>query len=408
MTNPKKVFLLFLLLNVLNYLDRNITTGIATLIQADFHMSDLMYGWLGTAFMITYSLTGLPFGMWSDRWKPHKVAAIGAVIWSLCTMLSAISWSYASLFVFRSLVGIGEAAFVVTGSVILSGLFDQSKRAKILGFFNLGLPIGSALGVTLGGVLGGQWGWQWAFVIAGLPGLVVAYYTWNLTIDNKSTSYERPKIKFAETLQLFKNIPYLLATLGYAGISFAFGALAFFGSPLLQRMFGYSVEAAGTISGAMIVVAGLTGAPLGGYIADYWHKRSPHGRIYTVAIAMILSAACLAIGVSTVNLYFLFGSIFFMLWHVGVASAIVFDVTKKYIWNTAQALSMLLMHLLGDIPSNPTIGYISDRTNLVHAISYLSLPMVLAAIFFFAIIFFKKKEAVSQPRPNETYYEANR
>jgi sugar phosphate permease len=80
-----------------------------------------------------------------------------------------------------------------------------------------------------------------------------------------------------------------------------------------------------------------------------------------------------------------------MLWHVGVASAFIFDITERQIWNTAQALSMLIMHLLGDIPSSVLVGYISDRTNLHFSFSLLTIPMFLAALFFFAAGFVRRQ-----------------
>ncbi|MBP1995600.1 spinster family MFS transporter [Paenibacillus eucommiae] len=419
--NPKRIFVLFLMLNIVNYLDRNVTSGVLPLLKADFQVNDAMIGLLGTAFMITYSIAAIPFGIWSDRWNPYKVAAIGTLIWSLATICSAFAWSFSSLYLFRALVGIGEAAFVTTGSTILSNLFPQNKRARILGLFNLGLPIGSALGVTLGGAIGGQLGWQWAFLIVGLPGLVLAYFTWKLpqqgvrqAVRTKTTDVTSEETKELATevtvgaavkqtfnkkdiFELFSNAPFMLAALGYAGISFAFGAIAYFGTSLFHREFGYSVEFSGTLAGVMIVAAGLLGAPLGGILADMWMKRSPRGRIYTVSIAMLLSALFLAIGLSTLNLFMLYVSIFFMMWHVGIASSIIFDVSSRHIWNTAQALALFIMHVLGDVFSTAIIGYISDRTGLLQAIKLLSIPMLFAAVMFFAIIFFVPSRKNDQP-----------
>ncbi|AWB44454.1 hypothetical protein DCC85_09595 [Paenibacillus sp. CAA11] len=404
--NAKKAFILFLLLNILNYLDRNVTSGVLPLLQKDFAVNDAMIGLLGTAFMITYAVAAIPLGIWSDRWKPHKVAAIGTAVWSLATIGSALAWSFSSLYLFRSLVGLGEAAFVTTGASILSGLFPEGKRAKVLGLFNLGLPIGSALGVTLGGALGSQLGWPAAFTIVGLPGLVLAYFTWKLpsgsmTENSQAITEKKLVLRRKDMLSLFRNAPFLLASLGYAGISFAFGAIAYFGPTLFHRAFGYSVGASGTLSGAMVVVAGLLGAPLGGIIADYWLKKNPRGRIYTVSIAMLLCAVFLALGMQLLSLPLLFLSVFFLMWHVGIASAIIFDVSPKSIWNTSQATALFIMHLLGDVFSTYIVGEISDHSGLVFAIQTLSIPVLLASVFFFLMIWFVpvrvyKRETVGQ------------
>lgn len=181
--------LFFLLLNIVNYLDRNITSGVLPLLKEHFHATDIALGALGTAFMLSYSVTALPFGIWSDRWKPNKVAAIGVAVWSVATMLSAFAWSMSSLFAFRALVGVGEAAYVATASTILSGHFPKkNRRSFILGLFNLGMPIGGAAGVVLGGMVGVSAGWQTAFALVGLPGLFLAILTWRLQLEPQAGS----------------------------------------------------------------------------------------------------------------------------------------------------------------------------------------------------------------------------
>lgn len=385
-----RLFTLFLLLNVVNYLDRNITSGVLPLLKEHFHASDMALGSLGTAFMLTYSLIALPFGVWSDRWKPHKVAAIGVAIWSVATLLSAFAWSMTSLFAFRALVGVGEAAYVATASTILSSHFPKNRRSVILGLFNLGMPIGGAAGVVLGGMIGVAAGWQAAFAIVGLPGLILAILTWRLPLGTQAESGETAKrddgvkLGLPAIAALFRNPAYVCACLGYAGISYAFGAIVLFAPSLFERDFGYTVDQAGMVTGAIQVGAGLLGAPLGGWVGDVWQKRHPRGRVYALTLVMVLSACFLYAGLAMNNMVCFFFSTFFVLWHVGVASAIVFDVTEKPIWNTAQSLAMLLMHLLGDIPSAVITGYISDRTNLHYSLSMLPIPMLFAAAFFLA------------------------
>ncbi|MGZ4107641.1 MAG: MFS transporter, partial [Tumebacillaceae bacterium] len=152
--SAKRLLLLFLFMNILNYVDRQVLSGIFPLLKDHFALSDAALGLLGSAFMITYSITAIPFGTWSDRWFPHKVAAIGVGVWSLATVSSALAWSFASLFVFRALVGVGEAAYGSTAGTILSNAYPEQKRSGVLGLFNLGMPIGGALGVVLGGYIG--------------------------------------------------------------------------------------------------------------------------------------------------------------------------------------------------------------------------------------------------------------
>jgi len=368
-------------MNVLNYLDRYVTAGILPLLKIHFHASDAALGALGSAFMVTYALTALPFGAWSDRWYPHKVAAIGVALWSLATLSSAFAWSLAALFGLRALVGVGEAAYVTTGGTILSSLFSEKKRASILSLFNLGMPIGAAAGVTLGGMIGTRYGWQTSFLLVGIPGLLFAYFAWRLPLE-RSFVRDGSRIAWGEVFKLFVNRRYVLITLGYAALSYAYGAFAWFAPTFLNRYFGYPVSQAALVMGGMTVAAGLL-APMGGWIADRWHKHHPRGRVYTLFIAMFLSAVLLFVGLVFHSLVALFFSTFFMLWQ-GIASALIFDVTDRRVWNTATAVSLLVMHLLGDLPSTFIVGYISDRTSLLTSLAILPIPMILASFLFLA------------------------
>ncbi len=380
--NPSRLLMLFLTINVINYVDRQVLSGVFPLLKEHFLLSDTALGLLGSAFMITYSLTSIPFGAWSDRWMPHKVAAIGVAVWSLATVSSALAWSFASLFIFRALIGVGEAAYVSTAGTILSNAYPERKRSGVLGLFNLGMPIGGALGVVLGGWLGATFGWQWAFFLVGVPGLILAYRAWRLPLPKQPTAEKHEKFSIRDLFRLLKNKPYLYTCLGYAGISFAFGAIVLFVPTFFERSFGYSLEKATLLAGGLQVGAGLLGAPIGGYIADFWQKRNGRGRAYTLILSMALSAIFLWGGLMFESFVCFFFSAFFMLWHVGVASALVFDVTDKAIWNTAAALALFVMHFLGDIPSPVIVGFISDQTSLFTAFSLLPIPMLLASFFF--------------------------
>lgn len=378
-----RILLLFLAINIINYVDRQVISGVFPLLKDHFTLSDAQLGLLGTAFMITYSLTAIPFGAWSDRWLPHKVAAIGVGIWSLATVSSALAWSFGSLFFFRALVGVGEAAYVSTAGTILSNAYPEHKRSAVLGLFNLGMPIGGALGVVLGGWIGVTYGWQWAFLLVGLPGLILGHFAFRLPLPRVEPAEKRPRFHLREIGQLLRNRPYFYTALGYAGISFAFGAIVLWVPTFFERSMGYSLADATMLSGALQVGAGLLGAPIGGWVGDFWQKRNPRGRLYTLVLSMLLSAAFLWAGLFLGSLVCFFFSAFFMLWHVGVASAVIFDVTDRSVWNTASAVAMFLMHALGDIPSPVIVGWISDRTSLFTAFSLLPISMLLASLFFY-------------------------
>ncbi|AET68009.1 sugar phosphate permease [Desulfosporosinus orientis DSM 765] len=382
---------LLLIINIFNYIDRNALAGVSPLLKTAFQLNDATIGLLGSAFLLTYTLVAVPFGIWSDLWKPQKVAAIGILIWSLACVLTSTSTSETQLFIWRSLVGVGEAAYVATAGTIISKRFDSGQRSKMLGVFNLGLPLGAALGVVLGGMIGERLGWGAVFVIVGVPGFLLAVMAWLIRdytpMQNPVAGFPPTEVKDKEGFDWLKlkgtlKLPYLLVVLGYIGISYCFGAVINFLPLYLTRIMHFSLGKAATKSGIIIVLAGLLGAPIGGWIADRWYVRYRGGRGFTLLLACLVSAILMWLGIGLQSTL-LFGlAAFFMLWHVGVAAAMVFDTTQRLVWNSATAIAMLFMHLLGDVPSSAITGLISDQYGLVMAFNFLPVAMLIGGIAF--------------------------
>jgi len=380
------VLVLLLLLNILNYVDRNALAGVSPLLKEAFQLSDASIGALGSAFLLTYTLVAVPFGIWSDAWKPQKVAALGVVIWSLASVMTSTAASESQLFVWRSLVGVGEAAYVATAGTLIAQRFANEQRSKMLGIFNLGLPLGAALGVVLGGMLGEKFGWQSVFVWIGMPGFFLAVFAWLIRDGAESKASGRGTTdeqrfdwhRFTGTL----GWPYVLVVVGYVGISYCFGAVINFLPLYMTRILHFSLTSAATYSGAIIVVAGFLGAPIGGWIGDRWFRHRQGGRGYTLLVGCLASAVLMWLGVSTGSTAMFGLSAFFMLWHVGVAASMVFDTTPRLVWNSATAVAMLFMHLFGDVPSSAITGLISDHYGLVFAFSLLPIAMIIGGLAF--------------------------
>src|SRR5258708_21254449 len=119
-------------------------------------------------------MTASPFtGVMGDRWPRFRLVGGGVLVWSLATVLSGLASSYNHLLLARSVIGIGEAGFGVVAPTLISDLFSREKRGRMLSFFYVAIPVGSALGFLLGGYAGQHFGWRAAFFIAGTPRLLL-------------------------------------------------------------------------------------------------------------------------------------------------------------------------------------------------------------------------------------------
>ena len=137
---------LLAVINLLNYIDRNVIYALFESLKRDLALSDAQLGWLGSAYILVFSVAALPFGVLSDLRSRRAVIAWGVTVWSAFTFLSGLVRSYWQLFTCRAAVGVGEAAYGPAGASLVADYFPGERRAMAMGIL--------ASGVSLGGVVG--------------------------------------------------------------------------------------------------------------------------------------------------------------------------------------------------------------------------------------------------------------
>ena len=172
---PAQKFLVILTsINLVNYLDRYVVAAILEPLGKDLHLVDSQLGSLTLVFVVVYMLAAPIFGWLADRYHRPRLVAAGVALWSIATMLAAFVHSYPMLLLTRSLVGVGEAAYATLGPAILSDVIPEDERAAKFTWFYLAIPLGTALGYGLGGIVAQHYGWRASFLVAGIPGLILA------------------------------------------------------------------------------------------------------------------------------------------------------------------------------------------------------------------------------------------
>lgn len=163
--------------NAINFIDRNVIFALFEPIKLELGLTDTELGWLGSAYIVVFSLAAVPLGILSDLKSRRAVMAGGVMLWSAFTGLGGLARQYWQLLLCRSMVGIGEAAYSPAAQSLLADYFPLSRRALALGIFWSGLAVGGVAGIWLGGELEHLYGWRAAFLAVGLPGLVLATLT---------------------------------------------------------------------------------------------------------------------------------------------------------------------------------------------------------------------------------------
>jgi MFS family permease len=379
------------LINMFNYLDRWIVAAVVESIKrSELALSDTQLGLVGTGFIIVYTLTSPLFGTLGDRRSRPPLIALGVFLWSVATGLAGFARGFASLFIARSSVGVGEAAYGTIAPALLADAFPYEKRGRVMAVFFAAIPVGSAAGYVLGGLVDQHFGWRAAFWIAGAPGILLSLLVLMVKDpprgqhDAMTTGPSGGGAR-ATYLRLIGNRPYILTVLGYAAYTFALGGLAFWMPAFLERIRGMTRHEATVTFGAITLVTGFVGTFIGGWLGDLFLKRTKQSYLWVSGIATLLAAPATYVCLTNPN-----RSIY--LPAIVVAEVLVFMCTgpvNSAIVNavapgeraTAVGLSVFVMHCLGDIPSPPLIGHLSDASTLERA--FLVVP---AAIFVAGVI----------------------
>jgi MFS family permease len=164
---------LLTLINLLNYLDRNVVFAVFEPVKHELHVSDQQLGWLGSAYIIVLSICSIPLGVLSDLKSRRTVIAWSLGFWSLFTAVGGVVRGFGQLLTTRALVGVGEAGYAPASQAIIADYYKGRARAFAMGIYSVGTVVGGILGIWLGGVIAVRYGWRWAFIVMGIPGVLL-------------------------------------------------------------------------------------------------------------------------------------------------------------------------------------------------------------------------------------------
>jgi predicted MFS family arabinose efflux permease len=292
-----KTLAILFAINTMNFFDRQILGAVGEPVRREWQLSDGALGLLGTAFTLLYAFVGVPLGRLADRKPRTLILAAGVFVWSALTALSGMARSFWQLFVVRLGVGVGEATCAPAATSLVGDLFSPTRRARALGVFMMGLPVGIALSYLVSGYVARAWGWRAAFYVAGLPGLLCAAAM--LLVREPPRGQTEAHAVGARTRP---GSPYLLVLgtptmwwiiLSGALHNFNMYALGAWLAPYLMRYHGTDIAHAGLILTGAYGLAGAPGLLLGGVAADAMLKRRRDGRLLLGAVCLAASAPLL-------------------------------------------------------------------------------------------------------------------
>lgn len=356
------LFLCFLtLLNVMNFVDRQLLASFANFIVPDLGLTNTQFGLLtGLLFIAFYAVMGLFMGALADMVHRPRLIAFGLALWSVLTAASGAAKGFVSLAIPRMLIGVGESVLTPTSMSLLADRFPQSKLGFASGFYYMGVPIGVGVSLLIAGYMGPAIGWRNCFYILGAIGVGLAIImlfvreTPRKHLDVNEGTQSRPGFRaIAGTMfRVLKFSPALTLTMaGGIATHFILGAAAFDQLWLVQER-GFERAYIAQMTGWVGVAGGVLGTLFGGIGSDWWQNNRKSGRPMFLVVIMLLlvpigflyrivDPQSLMFWVAVFCGFFQLGSFY------GPTFSTVQELTPPQIRSTVVAFYLLTLNLIG-------------------------------------------------------------
>lgn len=376
----------------LNTVDRNMLGLLLPQIQRDIAMSDTELGFLmGPAFVIVYSLAGVPIAYLADRTSRRNVIAAGLAFWSAVTAATGFTQAMWQLLVVRMALGIGEASNLAPTSALIGDMFNGRWRVMAMAVFSAGGPLAIMLFYPLIGWIAATHGWRPAYPVMGLIGLAVALLTLAVVREPPSEAPAKPAADEADfsksALEILKSKSFLLLCASGVMVSINYSALLAWLPTFMLRVHGLDAEATGNLLGLYKGGVGIA-ATIGGGIAVTWLMRFDRRWLawapMLFSLAMVPAQLLLLLADQPVW------------WHVGLALetvgmqgitpalfALLITLLDSRMRATGAALYLLIFNLIGQGVGPLAVGALNDGPLAAmgsEAIRYslLTAPLVIA------------------------------
>ena len=277
------------LLNMLNFVDRQLIASFANFIVPDLGLTDTQFGFLTSlAFIFFYSIMGLFMGVLADMVNRPKLIAFGVVLWSAFTALTGNAKGFVSMAIPRMFIGVGESILTPTSMSLLSDSFPEKRMGFAAGFYYMGVPIGVGISLLIAGYLGESLGWRNCFYLLGGIGLLLGLSTLLFKERPRKSSQnqeEKPSLSYISTIKIVYTLLEALKTSSALRFTILAGVLyhVVLGAAVFEQLWyvqerGFERSEIAQITGWIGVVAGMAGNLFGGVVSDWWQEKTNQGR----------------------------------------------------------------------------------------------------------------------------------
>jgi MFS family permease len=400
------------LISFFNYADRQAIFSVFPLLERELGLTPVQLGLLGSSFAWVYGL-GAPFaGMIVDRVQRRTAILGGLQAWSIICVATMTSRNFRHLSFWRAAEGLGETFYYPASMSLISDYHGRDTRSRAMGLHQTSVYVGTIGGGFFAGLIGQYYGWRLSFVVFGglgiLLGLVLRRFlvepTRGATDVIEATGAHAPApqsggLSLPEFFRLIARTPTLLCLMGaFMCANFVAVVLLSWMPKFLYDKFHMGLAMAGLTATIFVQLASMAGAPVGGWLADTWRRRTPRGRLGVQMIGVLGGAPFVALcgltpSVGTVMLALTIWGFFKGLYDANIFAA-VFDVVRPEARGTAAGFMNAVGWLAGGGSAPLVIGLIAQRESLGLAIALASTVYIAAGLLLLiGLLFFVKRDA---------------
>ncbi|MGX7951479.1 MFS transporter [Tsuneonella sp. HG249] len=366
--SPALALVVLTAIGTIGFVDRIVISALVEPLKDEFGLNDAQIGLLGFAYSALNIVLGVAIARLAESKRRLTFTAVGTLLWSIAATASGYVNTWYQLLAARVAVGIGEAVGLPANQSVIADYFPPSRRASAMSILLLSAPLGALIGLAGGGFVAQHWGWRWAFIVTGLPGILLAAVVWLFvaeptrgahdTVDDDSVPPMRAVV--ARMLRL-KSMRHLI--MGWALASMVgFGLIAFL-SALMTRRFGLPVGEAGLMTALAASLPAAVSVAAGGAIADRLSARWPTSYVVFPALCLLLSAPLFAVAMTRGEFGTFFAlsalSTLLLFTFLGPTAGTIQNLLDPRMRATGHALANIFTGMVGGL-GPVVVGWLSD------------------------------------------------
>ena len=378
----------------LSFMDRIMIGMLMQPIKEELLLSDTQLGFLtGIAFALFYATLGIPIARWADRGNRVTIISIAMALWGVMVMLCGLATNFVQMVLVRIGAAVGEAGCMPPAYSLIGDYFPVAERTRALSVYMSGISISILISFMFAGWMNEHYGWRAAFLVVGLPGLVIAMlvkFTLNeprmieRKQDNKSKTQVQPSLSNVLTTlwrqPSFRYLVIALTLVNFVGIGVGQWFATFF-----IRNHGMATGELGIWMGLIGGLSGVVGTFGGGYLADRYLANNPRGQLRLIALAVALLfpiyLMMLFLPAKQMSLLQLIPINILILFFYGPIMAMMQQLVADKIRAMAIAVTLLILNLIGMGLGPQIVGILSDAfTPTMGTAEALKVAMAIASV----------------------------